>query len=139
MIMKPRYEFFNVETGEIITRGDDNLVEFGGEWGILQGKGLARWREVVVTLEEVKADKIREFSEAAFSLRENLVPSYQLTNAALGVYEGDPDAPISKAQAAAVVVAFRNEFYRLRALVQACDTKEAVQAVEANWSSSVPM
>jgi hypothetical protein len=82
----------------------------------------------VLTLEETKEQTIARFSRESFSVRMSIYPDYKLTNAALGVY-GETE----RESAAQLVQAYRDEFYRLKGLVDAAETVDAVAEIEPVW------
>ena len=127
-MIRPLYKLVNIETSEVLTYGDNNTTVFAGPWGNLQSEGKAVWQSNAPTLEEYKTIKIQEYSDLAFTKRSVLIPEYKLTNAALGVYE-----EAEKTSYLHTVEAFRTEFYRVKALIEVCVTKEEVDAITVNY------
>ncbi len=80
------------------------------------------------TLAEAKLNKIVYFSELAFELRLQILPEYKLINASLGIYDEAETLAITT-----IVNEFRTEYYRLKALVEACSTVEEVGLIQANY------
>lgn len=80
------------------------------------------------TLTEIKANKIQHFSNKAFELRELIYPEYKLINASLGVYDATETLNIKR-----VVEEFREEFYRLKTLIESATTKEEVELITDNY------
>jgi len=82
----------------------------------------------VPTLEELKADKIRHFSQLAFDKRNEILPEYKLINASLGIYDATETQRITN-----IVTAFRTEYYRLEALCLQATTAEELEAIEEHY------
>lgn len=101
--------------GEIVAKTSEELVQDG-----------------VVTLEEMKSDYLNHLSELAFEERRKIIPDYKLQNAALGVY-GAADA----ANYRETVQTFRSEFKRLQALVMSAESATELEAIEANFPTTV--
>ena len=84
----------------------------------------------VPTLEESIKFKVDAFSREAFESRERILPEYKITNGALGIYDADMTEQIRN-----TVNSFRNEFYRLKTLCEACTSIEELNAVHNNYGS----
>ena len=84
----------------------------------------------VPTLEESIKFKVDAFSREAFENRERILPDYKITNCALGIYDAETSEYIKN-----TVNSFRNEFYRLKALCEACTSIEELNAIHSNYSS----
>lgn len=76
------------------------------------------------TLEELKLQKISEFSAKSFEVRREILEDYKLMNASLGIYNQDELDLIKK-----IVTLFRDEFYRLK--------KECENAKDINELNSI--
>ena len=84
----------------------------------------------VPTLEESIKFKVDAFSREAFESRERILPEYKITNGALGIYDADMTEQIRN-----TVNSFRNEFYRLKTLCEACTSIEELNAVHSDYGS----
>ena len=84
----------------------------------------------VPTLEESIKFKVDAFSREAFESRERILPEYKITNCALGIYDQTMNNKIIN-----TVNSFRNEFYRLKSLCEACTSIEELNAVHSDYSS----
>ena len=84
----------------------------------------------VPSLEESIKFRVDAFSREAFENRERILPEYKLTNCALSVYDAEETERIKN-----IVISFRNEFYRLKALCEACTSIEELNAVQSNYGS----
>ena len=84
----------------------------------------------VPTLEESIKFKVDAFSREAFENRERILPEYRITNCALGIYDTETSEQIKN-----TVNSFRNEFYRLKTLCEACTSIEELNAVHSNYGS----
>jgi len=82
----------------------------------------------VASLEEVKASKIQHFSNLAFEKRSIILAEYKLINAGLGVYDETETATIRQ-----IVIDFRTEFYRLKALVEGAGTIAEIELITDNY------
>jgi len=80
------------------------------------------------TLNELKTQLKQTYSDMAFEIRSELVPDYKLINAGLGVYS---ESDILKFKN--YITAFRNEYYRLSALIDAATTKEELDLITDNY------
>jgi len=85
----------------------------------------------VATLAEVKANKIQHFSNLSFEKRSIILPEYKLINAGLGIYSEIETANIKQ-----IVVDFRTEFYRLKALIESAETVDEVNEITDNYRTS---
>lgn len=84
--------------------------------------------EGLMTLDDYKQKRIRYFSDLSLAQRQIFLPDYKLQNVALGVYD-DERVSIFKA----TVQAFKDEFNRLKGLVEQADDAKAVDAVTPNY------
>lgn len=80
------------------------------------------------TLEALKLQQIDNFSRMAFDLRDAIYPDYKLVNTSLGLYD---QATTNKI--VACVKAFRDEFYRLKSLIEVANSKEELYAIQAQY------
>jgi hypothetical protein len=78
-------------------------------------------------LQSCKIDAINYVSGMSFSLRQALLPEYKLMNASLGVYPEN-----EKAAYLSLVLSFRNEFYRLKSLIESVSTAQEINAIVAS-------
>jgi hypothetical protein len=132
MIIRPNCKLVNTDTQEILTYGNDNTTVFGGPWGELQKDQKAVWQSNAPTLDERKEERMREFSDLSFTMRNLLIPDYKLMNASLGVYTEQ-----IKGSYLRTVEAFRVEFYRLSGLVIAAVSVEEVDAIQQNYPTQL--
>ena len=84
------------------------------------------------SLQELKEQKILEYSELAFDIRREIIADYKIDNAALDIYD-----EIEMNRIKSVIQAFRNEFYRLKALVENANTIEELNNIEHNYNGIV--
>lgn len=85
-----------------------------------------------LTLAEVKQRKIEYFSNLAFEKRSSILPDYKLQNALFGIY-GKQTATNYRD----TVRAFRDEFYRLQALVEQAKTFDEIEAVAESFPQEI--
>lgn len=88
--------------------------------------------EGIIELSMLKNNKIAVFSRQSFELRQQLIPDYQLHNAALGIYD-----EITKANYQATVAAFRDEFYRLKAAIERANDLATLEAITPNFPTQI--
>ena len=81
-----------------------------------------------VQLDIAKSAKIEYFNQLSFELRNNILPDYKLANASLGVYDEN-----TIIQYSSLIQAFREEFYRLKALIENAESIEEVNNIQANF------
>lgn len=84
------------------------------------------------TIEEIKTSMINQYSNLSFIKRQELLPDYKLINGALGVYGEE-----KKQLYIEIVNAFRNEYYRLKNLVDQSETKEELDGITTNFESII--
>ena len=84
----------------------------------------------IPTLEESIRFKVDAFSRESFESRERILPDYKITNSSLGIYDQATTNKILN-----TVVSYRTEFYRLKALCEACTSIEELDAVHSDYSS----
>ena len=84
----------------------------------------------VPTLEDAIRMKVDYYSRMSFENRERLIPEYKLVNASLGIYD---EAETHKIQN--IVISFRNEFYRLKTLCEACTSIEQLDSIHDEYGS----
>jgi hypothetical protein len=85
-----------------------------------------------MTLDEVKQRKIQYFSDLAFEKRRLILPDYKLQNALFGIYGKQPATNYRD-----TVLAFRDEFYRLKALVEQAKSFDEIEAVAENFPKEI--
>ena len=84
----------------------------------------------VPSLEEAIKFRVDAFSREAFESRERILPEYKIINCALGIYDQTTSSKITD-----TVNSFRNEFYRLKTLCEACTSIEELNAIQNDYSS----
>jgi len=107
-----------------------NQKVLGGE--IVEKNLQEMLEEGVMSLDEIKAQKIEEFSSIALSLRSSILPDYKIQNALMGIY-GEKKAQTYKA----TVERFRNEFFRLKEEVEKTKTLKAIEAIKGNFPEEI--
>lgn len=80
------------------------------------------------TLEVLKSQRIDTFSRMAFDIRNTIYPDYKLTNASLGLYD-----QITTNKIILTTKAFRDEFYRLKSLVENASSKEELNSIQSQY------
>ena len=80
------------------------------------------------TLQELKEQKISEYSELAFEIRRNYIADYKIDNAALGIYDATETSRIKM-----IITLFRNEFYRLKSLIEQAISIDELNSIEHNY------
>jgi len=83
-------------------------------------------------LPQAKAKKLLELSNESLQKADELIPDYKKMNALFAIYPEE-----TKAQYAATMLAFRNEYYRCKALVDAATTIEEVQNIVASYPTEL--
>lgn len=89
-------------------------------------------KEGLISVADVKKERIRQFSIMALQLRAAILPDYKLQNAALGIYDVAVVASIR-----ATVEAFRNEFYRLERMVNEAKDLNGIDAIKDNFPKAL--
>ena len=82
------------------------------------------------TLQELKEQKILEYSELAFEIRRNYIADYKIDNAALGIYDATETSRIK-----GIIKSFRDEFYRLKQLIEQSVSVEELNLITHNYDS----
>ena len=80
------------------------------------------------TLEVLKSQRIDMFSRMAFDIRNTIYPDYKLINAGLGLYD-----QITTDKIILTTKAFRDEFYRLKSLVENASSKEELNSIQSQY------
>lgn len=96
--------------------------------------GVLQLKTDVELCSERKAQMIAMFSEMSFVKRRDFVPDHQQINAALGVYDATKTSYILD-----TISSFRNEYYRLEALVtnaQSIAELDDILANQQQWPTS---
>ena len=88
--------------------------------------------EGLITLDEFKRERIQYYSRVAFQKRNSIIPDYKLQNAALGIYDEQTTANYK-----ATVQAFRDEFYRIKALIEEAETIDEIEAITENFPKEI--
>jgi hypothetical protein len=101
--------------GEVVGKSDDELVNDG-----------------LLSLDDLKEQAIVGLSDYSFTKRQELLPDYRLQNAMLGVYDEK-----TVANCRATVQAFRDEFYRVKELIEKAKTVKALKAIEPNFPKKI--
>lgn len=101
--------------GEVVKKTPDELIKDGIE-----------------NLEDYKRQAIERVSAEAFGKRRELIPDFKLGNAALEIYD-----PQRTADYKATVCAFRDEYHRLKNLVNKATTVEQIQAIAVNFPKEI--
>lgn len=79
-----------------------------------------------ISLEEYKARRIEYFSRLSFQKRNEILPEYKVLNAALGIYDEKKTEMIKS-----TILAFKEEFKRVRDMIDGASTAEVVALAEA--------
>jgi hypothetical protein len=77
---------------------------------------------------EMKETLLSTWSEQAFAKRRELIPDYQMLNAALGLYDEEQTGAIQE-----TARAFREEFYRLKFEVEKARSRKALLEIEPKF------
>lgn len=85
-----------------------------------------------MTLDEIKANKIEEFSSQALSLRNNILPDYKIQNALMGLCDDQKTQSYKD-----TVEGFRAEFHRLKNDIEKARDLKAVEAIKADFPSKI--
>jgi len=89
---------------------------------------LALNEPYIPLLADLKEQRIEFYSQLAFEKRAEIVSDYKLTNASLGIYSEEETAQYKD-----IVMRFRTEFYRLKALVEACISIDELNNIVENY------
>ena len=111
----------------------DGLIELEPTEKILDEKVVVKSIEEQVedgicTLDDFRQQMIEYYSSLAFQKRRELMPDYKLENTALGIY--DEETILSYKE---TVQAFRNEFYRIKELINKSDSINDIRNITANY------
>lgn len=88
--------------------------------------------EEILSFDYIKSNMTQAYATLSFMKRRNLIPDYQLENAALGVYDDQ-----RKTDCLSTVKAFRDEFHRLRDLIENSTTIEELEKVEEQFPTDI--
>lgn len=88
--------------------------------------------EGIISLDDIKKDSIKYFSDLAFAKRRELIPDYKLNNTTLGVY----DEEISNSYRQ-TIKAFRNEFYRLKEEIESASKLTELMAMKEKFPNKI--
>jgi hypothetical protein len=80
--------------------------------------------EGILKLDDLKRHALEGFSDLAFRARRAILPDYRLQNALLGIYDNATAADYK-----ATVQAFRDEFYRLKGLIEDAKDVESLRKI----------
>jgi hypothetical protein len=95
---------------------------------LVRKSALELLNEELISLDDYKKMKIQFFSDLALEKRRAILPDYKLLNAAIGVYDEE-----TSSQYKATIQAFRDEFYRIKKLIEQARMAKAVEAVSADY------
>ena len=84
------------------------------------------------SLQELKEQKILEYSELAFEIRREYLADYKIDNAALGIYDATETSRIKM-----IITLFRNEFYRLKSLIEQAISIDELNSIEHNYNGII--
>jgi hypothetical protein len=104
-----------LSSGRVVDKTEQELVDEG-----------------ILKLDDLKSHAIEGFSDLAFRARRAILPDYRLQNALLGIYD---DA--TAADYKATVQAFRDEFYRLKGLVEEARDVESLRKIAPEFPHQV--
>jgi hypothetical protein len=88
--------------------------------------------EATLTFTDYQALKIREFSDLSLQIRDSFLPDYKIQNALMGIYDEAATANIKY-----TIEVFREEFYRLQALVEAARNLSEVMAIRECYPRAI--
>lgn len=90
------------------------------------------FNEGSITFANYQELKIREFSNLSLKIRYTFLPDYKIQNALLGIYDVQTAANIKY-----TLEVFRNEFYRLKALVEVAQSLSEVLTIQENYPREI--
>jgi hypothetical protein len=90
------------------------------------------YNEGSLTFANYQELKIRQFSDLSLKGRYTFLPDYKIQNGLLGIYDGQTTANIKY-----TLEVFRNEFYRLKELVETAQSLTEVLAIQANYPREI--
>lgn len=113
------------------------LPELGPHEKLVNGKIVEKTltelvKEEQLTLDEIREERIIYYSNLSFDLREELVPDYRLENAALGIYDEQRTADYR-----ATVLAFKQEFQRLRGLIEEAKKPSDIEKIKEDFPTEI--
>jgi hypothetical protein len=79
-----------------------------------------------------KIKKIQELSEKSFSERQKILPDYKLLNAGIGIYTEEEIKSFNN-----TIQAFRDEFYRVKDLIENSTSKEEIDNIKILFPTSL--
>jgi hypothetical protein len=88
--------------------------------------------EATLDFADYQALKIREFSDLSLQIRDSFLPDYKIQNALMGIYDEAATANIKY-----TIEVFREEFYRLQALVEAARDLSEVLTIRENYPRTI--
>jgi len=115
---------FSIEKGKVVADEPEAAA----------GKGAAREAEApkLPPFADQKAAALEHLSRLTIERRRELIPDYQLDNAALGLYDEKRSAAIRD-----TVQAFRDEFHRLESEIEKARSAKALQEIKPNFPKRV--
>lgn len=84
------------------------------------------------TIAKARARTLRAFSDQALSLRQQLIPDYQLLNAGIGLYDEERTQSYQN-----TIQAFRDEYRRLEGLVAKAKSVKELEAIEPSFPKAL--
>ena len=89
-------------------------------------------KEGIITLDEYKSERIDHYSRMAFEKRIAILPDYKLNNVALGIYDEKTTENYKT-----TVIKFRDEFYRIKNLIEQAKTVKKIDEVKERFPSKI--
>lgn len=155
------YRYFDTEKKKVIStskelKGNDALIRLNAEQeAFFKANRRASYDEIrnaqkyvppvpepapEPTLEELKAQKLKELSELSLEVLGWHVSEYQLMNARLSLEAADPDKIYDDTKSAAVVETYlrigklcRTAYYEAKAEIEACESVTGLNEVYERW------
>jgi hypothetical protein len=90
------------------------------------------FNEELITFAYYQELKIKEFSDLSLTVRNQFIPDYKIQNALLVIYDEQTTANIKY-----TVETFRNEFYRLKSLVETAKNLTEVLAIQEKYPREI--
>lgn len=126
-----------IQPKTIEERIDAGTFQMGPEQKLVRGKIVNKSKaelvnEGLLQLDEVRQDAINYYSDLAFQKRRELIPDYKVQNAALGIYDDDRIADYK-----ATVKAFRDEFYRVKEMIEKAGSVKEIESIVPNFPEAI--
>lgn len=103
-----------------------------GDERIVKKTSRELYDDKLITLDEYKQRRLEYFSKLSFEKRKEIIPDYKLMNVGLGIYD---ETTVTEYRA--TIQAFREEFYRLKKLVEKAKNTDAVDAITDNYPQTI--